>query len=254
MPKPIIWGVIPARYGSTRFPGKPLASFLGRPMIEWVYKRCVKYGQFDRVVVATDDQRIYDHIKKLGGNDAMTSPHHSTGTERVAEVISKEQVDFVVNIQGDEPVIPKEYFQSIHTLLTTSDSDIATLALPITSSNELFSPNAVKVVTNIHHRAIYFSRSPIPYCRDIDQANWIKQGIYMRHIGVYGFKASILKELIELPVTSLEKFEKLEQLRWLEHGYEISVSSVTEVSHGIDTPEDLVVLEELVQNGTVDIE
>lgn len=236
--------IIPARYASTRFPGKPLADLGGKPVVEWVYSAVSAISALDEVCVATDDERIASAVKAFGGNCVMTRTDHKSGTERCSEVMEKmnaqgKEFDIVVNVQGDEPFVNKD---QILTLLSAFDDDrieIATLAKRITSTEELTSPNNVKVITDEYNLALYFSRTPIPYVRDCSVEQWVDRHCHLKHIGIYAYLASTLKDLVKLSETPLEQNEKLEQLRWLEHGCKIKVLETECENIGIDTPEDL---------------
>ena len=236
--------IIPARYASTRFPGKPLADLGGKPVVEWVYSAVSAISALDEVCVATDGERIASAVKAFGGNCVMTRTDHKSGTERCSEVMEKmnaqgKEFDIVVNVQGDEPFVNKD---QILTLLSAFDDDrieIATLAKRITSTEELTSPNNVKVITDEYNLALYFSRTPIPYVRDCSVEQWVDRHCHLKHIGIYAYLASTLKDLVKLSETPLEQNEKLEQLRWLEHGCKIKVLETECENIGIDTPEDL---------------
>jgi 3-deoxy-manno-octulosonate cytidylyltransferase (CMP-KDO synthetase) len=231
-------GIIPARYGSTRFPGKPLAMVGGLTMIERVYRQAETAG-LDRVIVATDDERIARVVRDFGGTAAMTSPHTGTGTERCREVLK--QLDIrsgrVINIQGDEPFIAPEQIKQVLALLENTEVGIATLVSPALSANEVKDPNRVKVVLDTSGRALYFSRLPIPYHRD--SASLGAYGAYYIHLGIYGFQAQTLLALEKLAPGKLEQAENLEQLRWLENGYPIYTAVTQSRAEAIDTPEDL---------------
>lgn len=234
-------GIIPARYASTRFPGKPLADLGGKPMIQRVYEQC-KIA-LKEVVVATDDIRIKEAVKAFGGNVVMTSPDHQSGTDRCAEAAKKMSdsliFDVAINIQGDEPFIQTEQIEQIKGCFDTPDAEIATLVLPVSNTDDLFDPNKPKVVINNKSEAIYFSRSPIPYLRGKDEKDWLNNHSYYRHIGMYAYRKEILFELTKLKQTPLELAESLEQLRWIENGYSIKTAVTNHESVGIDTPEDL---------------
>jgi len=231
-----IIAIIPARYNSSRFPGKPLADIKGKTMIQRVYEQAKVVERIERVIVATDDKRIFDHCLSFGAEVMMTSENHRNGTERIAEVIDniKEQYDAVINIQGDEPFIKLEQLNLICDIIENNDTDIASLAKQIVNVSDVESPNTVKVVMNKNGKALYFSRFAIPYNRN--ENNDI---IRFKHVGLYAYKSKILKEIIVLPESKLEVSESLEQLRWLEAGYTINMGITTYDSHGIDTPEDL---------------
>ncbi len=227
--------IIPARYGSTRFPGKPLVNLWGKPLIQWVYERACESG-LSEIYVATDDKRIFDVVVGFGGKAVFTGEHPS-GTDRVAEAVnilgfSKE--DIIINLQGDQPLFPSEYFHHlVQPLLLDSQIPMATLAVPIRNRADLDNPNKVKVVLDKKGRALYFSRSPIPFFRPPG-----KEPLYFKHIGVYAYRKGFLDEFVKLPQGDLERAEKLEQLRALEHGYQIAVSLVQDDIPEVDTPED----------------
>lgn len=229
-------GIIPARYASTRFPGKPLAMIYDKPMIQHVFERA-KESSLDQVIVATDDLRIEEAVKQFGGNVMLSSPNHPSGTDRCGEIASKLQLkenDVVINIQGDEPFIQK---QEINTLLQLFDNEcveIATLVKPIDRPEEIEDPNKVKVVVSKQNRALYFSRYPIPYIRG-DEKN-----VFYKHIGIYAYRYKTLQKIIQLPTSKLENCEKLEQLRWLENDFSIYTALCYHESVAIDTPEDLL--------------
>jgi 3-deoxy-manno-octulosonate cytidylyltransferase (CMP-KDO synthetase) len=234
-------GIIPARYGAVRFPGKALADIGGQPMIQRVYERACQVSLFHNVIVATDDERIDQAVKKFGGHVRMTSADHATGTDRIAEVARTLDADVIVNIQGDEPLIePEMIAQVVQPVLDDADTAIGTLKHRIKTVEELFNPNAVKVITDPQARAIYFSRSPIPYLKGKDmRGEAFGSWTFFRHIGLYAFRRKFLLRFVELPQTPLEKIEGLEQLRALEHGYTIKVIETTHTSIGVDIPEDV---------------
>ena len=236
-----VLGVIPARYESTRFPGKPLVNIRGKSMIARVYERCRQAKTLDQVVVATDDQRIFDHVRSFGGEVMMTSKSHRSGTDRCAEVAAEHsEVEIVVNIQGDEPFIdPNQIDQLVQLFDGVSTVDIATLAKKIDSEEALMDPNIVKVVFNKQAQALYFSRSTIPFVRNLASSQWLRHHDFYKHIGIYAFKNEVLQACAKLPQGRLEIMESLEQLRWLEAGYNISVGLTKLETMGIDTPEDL---------------
>lgn len=234
--------VIPARYASTRFPGKPLADLCGKPMIQWVYERSALCESADRVIVATDDERIAKVVTGFGGDVVMTRADHETGTDRLAEVAEKLEDELIVNVQGDEPMIDPVMIQTaVEPLLKDSSIPMGTLKTPLTSVEEYRNPNVVKVVTDLQGFALYFSRAPIPYPRDfagdIDQ-RWNDLAT-AKHIGLYVYRRDFLLKYPSLPSTPLETQECLEQLRALEHGYRIRVAETDLVGQGVDTPEDL---------------
>lgn len=238
--------IIPARYASSRFPGKPLVNINGKPMIQHVYDRAIESGA-SRVIVATDDARIAKTVSDFGGNYCMTAEHHESGTERLAEVIEVEGLlahELVVNVQGDEPFIPPENIQQVaENLYNHQDAEMATLGVKITDVEEAFNPNVVKVVTDKLGYALYFSRSTIPYDRsrflDADNIDDIGD-FYMRHIGIYAYRAGFIKQYVNMAPSGLEQVESLEQLRVLWHGEKIHVDEAQKAPPvGIDTPEDL---------------
>ena len=234
-------GVIPARYASTRFPAKPLVDIAGKLMIQRVYEQVQKASLMDSVIVATDDQRIFDAVKSFGGQVEMTAEDHKSGTDRCAEVAQRHSAfDFVVNIQGDEPFInPSQIDKVIHALMDYEGVDISTLAKVIEEKDEIFNPNVVKVVFGAMQQALYFSRNPIPFVRNAEKTNWMQNATFFKHIGLYGFRRNVLLQLAHLPQGQLEQIESLEQLRWLENGYSIAVGLTQEETFGIDTPNDL---------------
>lgn len=236
-----ILGVIPARFASTRFPGKPLADLLGKSMVHRVYLQCKKAKRLTAVIVATDHQKIFDHVVSFGGNACLTSDQHPSGTDRCCEALELQPTlfDFVVNIQGDEPFINPYQIDLLCSSLDVS-TELATLIQEITSQEQLLSSNEVKVVLNNRKEALYFSRSPIPYVQQVDQMEWIEQARFYRHVGLYAYRQDILKQITKLPQSKLEKAESLEQLRWIENGFRIkTVESDAEEGICIDTPEDL---------------
>ncbi len=235
-------GIIPARYASTRFPGKPLQLIGGKSMIQRVYEQVSKV--LPTVYVATDDQRIYDAVIAFGGKVVMTSENHKSGTDRCFEAYQKVGAgkEIVINIQGDEPFIQTSQIETICACFEDPCTQIATLVKPFKPSDgtkALFNPNSPKVLLNKNSEAIYFSRNVIPYLRGKEQDEWINLHTYYKHIGLYAYRGDVLKQITQLPQSSLELAESLEQLRWVENGYKIKVG-VTEVETiGIDTPEDL---------------
>ena len=241
--------VIPARYASTRFPGKPLADLCGKPMIQWVYERSSLCEAVDRVIVATDDARIADAVEAFGGVVAMTRSDHATGTDRLAEVAAGLSDDLIVNVQGDEPLIDPAMIQAaLEPMLADNSIPMGTLKTPLASMDEYRNPNVVKVVTDRHGFALYFSRASIPYPRDfnddLDQ-RWNELAT-AKHIGLYVYRRDFLLKYPSLQATPLETQECLEQLRALEHGYRIRVAKTDLVGQGVDTPEDLERVKELL--------
>ena len=233
--------IIPARFQSTRFPGKPLVLLGGKPIIQWVYENAKK--SVAEVFVATDDERIFKAVEAFGGKAVYTSPNHQSGTDRCAEAAIKvaEQLKFdvVINIQGDEPFIRTEQIEGLMDCFNSPGTEIATLIKPISNPIEITNINRPKVVINKNQEAMYFSRSSIPFVRDIPSEDWISRNTFYSHIGMYAYRFDILLELTRLPIGILEKAESLEQLRWLENGYRIKTAQTLFESIGIDTPEDL---------------
>jgi 3-deoxy-manno-octulosonate cytidylyltransferase (CMP-KDO synthetase) len=236
-----ILGIIPARYGSTRFPGKPLIDINGKSMIQRVYEQAKSCTSLNEVVVATDDQRIFDHVKSFNGNVEMTSDKHESGTDRCAEVMEKleEKYDVVINIQGDEPYIDPSQITQLCECFKDEKTDIATLIKKIETTEDLFNENKVKVVKNSADFAIYFSRNPIPFVKGEAKENWLAKHTYYKHIGIYGYRAEVLQNITQMPLSILEKAEGLEQLRWLENGLFIKVAETQLEAIAIDSPEDL---------------
>ncbi|MEM6770121.1 MAG: 3-deoxy-manno-octulosonate cytidylyltransferase [Bacteroidota bacterium] len=232
--------IIPARYASSRFPGKPLADMKGKSMIQRVYERVKGCTVIDQVVVATDDARIEAHVKDFGGEVVMTSTDHPSGTDRVAEAAKHFPLaDIIVNVQGDEPFIDPRQIEAVVQPFSDPELGIATLAHRISDERSLLSPNVVKVVRDNRGRALYFSRHAIPYLRDQPIGQWILAGKHLQHLGLYAYRASILPTLTGLAKGELEGDESLEQLRWLAAGYPIHVGITDIPAIGIDTPEDL---------------
>lgn len=243
--------IIPARYASTRFPGKPLAMLGGKPIIERVVERAKEV--FERVVVATDDERILQIVTCFGGEAVMTDKNLRSGTDRVREAfdIIGGNYDVVVNIQGDEPFIHAQQLEAIKACFEDEETDIATLVKPFEPTDgleALENPNSPKVVVDNRNRALYFSRSVIPYLRNVPKEEWLSRHTYYKHIGLYGYRAEVLKAISALEMSSLESAESLEQLRWLENGYTIRVGKTNMETIGIDTPEDLVRAEHFLES------
>jgi len=235
-----ILGVIPSRYASTRFHAKPLVDIMGKSMIQRVYEQARKSNMLDTVVVATDHHEIFDHVKSFGGEVCMTRENHVSGTDRCFEALEQQSgsYEYLINVQGDEPFIQPGQIDLLADRLD-GKTEIATLIKRLERSEDLFNPNLVKVVVNLAKEALYFSRSPIPHIRNRDQNVWISSFTFYKHIGMYAYRTDILEAITQLPVSELEKAESLEQLRWLEHGYNISVAETTIETMGIDTPDDL---------------
>lgn len=239
-----ILALIPARYASTRFPGKPLAIVNGKPMIQRVYEQACK--AFDNVCVATDDRRIYDAVTGFGGKVVMTSPNHNSGTDRCFEALrnysqeSGENFDIVVNVQGDEPYIQPQQLKLLEECFSDTSTDIATLVKRVKDKEEFLNPNAPKVVIDNNSNALYFSRAPIPFARDKEITDeFVASNSLYRHIGLYGYRSSALERVCAMEQSFLEKTEKLEQLRWLENGLRIKVAITEFETYAVDTQEDL---------------
>ncbi|MCX6235127.1 MAG: 3-deoxy-manno-octulosonate cytidylyltransferase [Bacteroidetes bacterium] len=240
-------GIIPARYASTRFPGKSLAMINGKSMIQRVYEQASGSATLSYLVVATDDVRIEDHVRSFGGKVIMTSPLHKSGTDRCHEAIQKivasdpvhNRFDVILNIQGDEPYLNPAQIDQVIGCFNNPSVTIATLMKKIDSSHELFDPNVVKVIIDASGNAIYFSRQPIPFLRDIKQTEWLQRHDFFKHTGIYAFRAEILNEIVKLAPSSLENAEALEQLRWLENNYSIYVQLTEYENISVDIPEDL---------------
>lgn len=244
-------GIIPARYASTRFPGKPLAMLGGRSVIERVYRQVE--GELDDVVVATDDERILSAVEGFGGKAVMTSSSHRSGTDRCFEALQRvgqERFDVVVNVQGDEPFIHPEQLRAVRSCFSDGSVDIATLVKPFSVEDgigALENPNSPKVVVNRRMEAMYFSRSVVPFVRGKEREEWLSSHTFYKHIGLYAYRTQVLSEITALPPGLLEQAESLEQLRWLENGYRIKVALTEQETIGIDTPEDLARAEEFLR-------
>ncbi|MFH6907867.1 3-deoxy-manno-octulosonate cytidylyltransferase [Vibrio fluvialis] len=241
--------VIPARYQSTRLPGKPLADIAGKPMVQWVYEQAMQAGA-ERVIIATDDARVEQAVLAFGGTVCMTSPDHQSGTERLAEVVKLMGIEdnhIIVNVQGDEPLIPPSIIRQVADNLAASQAPMATLAVEISHEDEVFNPNAVKVVTDKDGYALYFSRATIPWDRDNFAKDKTVVQPLMRHIGIYAYRAGFINTYIQWPASQLEKIECLEQLRVLWYGEKIRVAVALEAPPaGVDTPEDLDAVRRIV--------
>ena len=235
-----ILGIIPARYASTRFPAKALVDIGGKSMIQRVYEQAIQAAHLSKVIVATDDQRILDHVEAFGGQAVMTSTHHQSGTDRCYEALTKTTgtFEYVINIQGDEPFISPDPINSL-ALELNGETELATLVKIIDQPDLLFNVNVPKAVLNSRNEVMYFSRQTIPYIRNHEAEDWLKHHTFYKHIGIYAYRSDVLAALTRLPVSTLEKAEALEQLRWLENGYSIKAVITNDDSHGVDTPEDL---------------
>ena len=247
-----ILGVIPARYASTRFLGKPLVNIGGKSMIQRVYEQAMKASSLTKVVIATDDVRIFDHVLSFGGEAVMTSTKHVSGTDRCFEafqIMAKQEqkkqgrlyrkYDYIINIQGDEPFIKPEQIDILASCLTEK-TELATLVKRIEDEDTLFNTNTPKVVFDNNNEAIYFTRQTVPYLRGIEKAKWLDMHDYFKHIGIYAYRVDVLKKITKLPMALLEKVESLEQLRWLANGYKIKIAETPYDSFGIDVPADLI--------------
>lgn len=251
-----ILGVIPSRYASVRFPGKPLALIAGQSMIARVYFQALKALSLSKVVVATDDDTIFNHVQGFGGTAVMTSPHHKSGTERCLETVQTlekmgETYDIIVNIQGDEPFISPSQIDLVAACFSNPDAHIATLAAPLNALADVNNPHVVKLVKDSNNKALYFSRHAIPYNRN-NAGDEFLTGLYLKHIGIYAYRSHALKEIAILPPSPLETTEMLEQLRWLENGYSIYVNYTESAGVAIDTPEDLAKAEAYFINHTIE--
>ena len=231
--------IIPARYASTRFPGKPLAVLGGKTVIQRVYEQVS--GVLDEVYVATDDERILQCVEQFGGRAVMTRVDHKSGTDRIEEAVEKTgtDADVVINVQGDEPFIQPSQVETLMHLFDEPSTQIGTLGKPFDSLEAVENPNSPKIVTDVRGFALYFSRSVIPYIRGVDSDDWFGQFPFLKHLGIYAYRREVLAEVTRLPQSSLEKAESLEQLRWLQNGYRIRVGLTDVETVGIDTPEDL---------------
>lgn len=245
-----VLGIIPARFGSTRFPGKPLVDIAGKTMIQRVYERSTQ-SSLDKIIVATDDQNIYDHVRSFGGEVIMTSDDHLTGTDRCLEAYSllDEEYDVVINIQGDEPVINPTQLDLVAFCFNDDSCDIATLAVKVKKEDILFDDSKIKVVLDADKKALYFSRFPIPY-QQKPEDQWLDHHTYYKHVGIYGFKTSVLKHIGKLQATSLEKAESLEQLRWMQNGYSIQVQVTEFDSISVDIPKDIDRVLEIINHSS----
>jgi len=241
-------GIIPARYGSSRFPGKPLAMIKGKTMIQRVCEQAWK-SKLDAVVVATDDIRIADEVLQFGGKYVMTDPRHQSGTDRCCEALEilEEHYDAVINIQGDEPFIDPQNIDLLVDMISRDDTQLASLVKKIDNEEELFSSNKVKVVMDKSGNALYFSRNPIPYMRNVAREKWLKKGRFFQHLGIYAYKAEALRQIATMQPSALELAESLEQLRWLENGLAIRMAVVEAGSLAIDSPADLAKAIEMAQ-------
>lgn len=240
-------GIIPARYASTRFPGKPLALLGGKPVIQHVYEKVA--AVLEAAYVATDDERIYDVVKSFGGQVVMTRTDHKSGTDRIEEAIEKigGEWDVVVNVQGDEPFVAKSQLDTICHCFDDPTTQIATLGKPFESMEAVQNPNSPKIVVDNMGFAMYFSRSVIPYVRGKEKSSWLTHYPFIKHLGIYAYRKDVLRQVTQLPQSSLEIAESLEQLRWLQNGFKIKVGTTDVETVGIDTPQDLERAEEFLK-------
>ena len=244
-------GIIPARYASTRFPGKPLAVLGGKPVIQRVYEQVVSV--LGEAYVATDDERIFQAVEQFGGKAVMTRNDHKSGTDRIEESAQKlhTTADVIINVQGDEPFIQKSQLETVKHLFDDPQTQIATLGKPFETMEAVENPNSPKIVTDINGYALYFSRSIIPYIRGKEQSEWLQNFPFLKHIGLYAYRRNVLSEITKLPQSPLELAESLEQLRWLQNGYRIKVGLTDVETVGIDTPEDLQRAEQFILAASV---
>ena len=238
--------IIPARYASTRFPGKPLAVLGGKTVIQRVYEQVSSV--LSDVYVATDDERIFKCVESFGGKAVMTRADHKSGTDRIQEAVEKiaTEADVIINVQGDEPFIHPSQIKTLMALFDAPETQIGTLGKPFDNIEAVSNPNSPKIVTDNRGFALYFSRSIIPYIRGKQQDEWFGEYPFLKHLGIYAYRREVLKEVTQLPQSSLEKAESLEQLRWLQNGYRIRVGLTDIETVGIDTPEDLAHAEEFL--------
>jgi 3-deoxy-manno-octulosonate cytidylyltransferase (CMP-KDO synthetase) len=237
----MIAGIIPARYASTRFPGKSLIDIRGKTMIQRVYEEAAKSASLHKLVVATDDNRILEHVRSFGGDTVMTGADHPSGTDRCWDALQQmgEGYQYVINIQGDEPFINPAQIDELAAILQDGTVELATQMIPVGSYEELFDDGEVKIVLNNKAEALYFSRMVIPFIKGVDERDWHRHHHYYRHVGMYAYRRDVLEKITKLPVSSLERAESLEQLRWLEHGFKIKCVITRFESHCIDVPEDV---------------
>lgn len=244
-----VLGIIPARFESSRFPGKPLVDIAGKSMIQRVYEQSKNSGIINELVVATDDKRIFDHVLSFGGNVVMTSNEHTSGTDRCGEVLKNHSgFDVVINIQGDEPLIKPEQLDSVLSLFEAENVEIGTLVKKMNNIEDVLNPNRVKVVLDKSKNGIYFSRSPIPFIANVKQNEWFTHADFWKHIGIYAWRTETLKSIVKLAKTDLEKQESLEQLRWLYNGYKIATIETTIETPNVDVPDDVQKVLALLNN------
>lgn len=237
----MIVGIIPARFASTRFPGKPLIDIRGKTMLQRVYEQAAKSKLLTKVVVATDDERIFNHVRSFNGDVVMTASHHPSGTDRCMDALQqlKEDFKYVINIQGDEPFIEPEQIDELAEVLKDGTTELATQMIAVDSYETLFDRGEVKIVLNNNNEAMYFSRMVIPFIKGVSENEWHKHHQYYRHVGMYAYRRDVLEKITKLPVSPLENAESLEQLRWIENGFKIKCVLTKYESHCVDTPEDV---------------
>lgn len=245
----MIVGIIPARWASSRFPGKPLVDIKGKSMLQRVYEQASKSKLLNKVVVATDDERIFNHVKAFGGEVVMTASHHPSGTDRCWDALQQlpEDFQFIINIQGDEPFIVPEQIDELAAVLNDGTTELATQMIEVDNHEMLFDNGEVKIVLNANNEALYFSRMVIPFIKGVEEKEWHKHHPYYRHVGMYAYRKDVLEKITKLPVSTLEKAESLEQLRWIENGFAVKCVLTKFESHCIDTPEDLKKILQLVK-------
>lgn len=246
----MIVGIIPARFASTRFPGKPLIDIQGKTMLQRVYEQAAKSKLLAKVVVATDDERIFNHVKSFNGDVVMTASHHPSGTDRCMDALQQLKGDFkyVINIQGDEPFIEPEQIDELAAVLRDGTTELATQMIAVDNYETLFDRGEVKIVLNGNKEAMYFSRMVIPFIKGVEEREWHLHHRYFRHVGMYAYRKDILEKITQLSVSSLEKAESLEQLRWIENGFTIKCVVTKYESHCIDTPEDVAKVLKMIQH------
>jgi 3-deoxy-manno-octulosonate cytidylyltransferase (CMP-KDO synthetase) len=237
----MILGIIPARFASLRFPGKPLIDIQGKSMIQRVFEQAKQSASLHEVVVATDDERIRQHVLSFGGEVLMTATDHRSGTDRCWEALQQIKADYqyVINIQGDEPFIDPSQIDTLAEVLRNGETELATLMIPVDSHAVLFDPGEAKIVVNERMEALYFSRAVIPFLKGVEPSQWHKHHPYYRHVGMYAYRTDVLARITQLGASLLEKAESLEQLRWIEYGFTIRCAITHFDSHCIDTPEDV---------------
>ncbi len=237
----MIAGIIPARYASSRFPGKPLIDIQGKSMIQRVYEQAAQSKLLHKLVVATDDERILQHVRSFGGEALMTSPNHANGTDRCWEALQQlgSEYTYVINVQGDEPFIEPQQLDELAAVLQDGTTELATQMIPVSNHEELFDRGEVKIVLNENMEALYFSRMVIPFIKGVDEKEWHLHFPYHRHVGMYAYRRDVLEKISQIPVSTLEQAESLEQLRWLQSGFKIKCVPTGFESHCIDTPEDI---------------